>query len=133
MLAPIHILFPFISGKISLYVTAFMLPIIRNFLSNSTSCATYSRKSEKGGLVTTMSASRSSSTHSGERKSPLPLRRVSTLLSFFISHSTSARFMAPSPLLSVTSVITILCGMPVRSRSGLSKAESCVPATGEPS
>ena len=35
---------------------AFLFPMIMNFLSYSTSCATYSRKSENGGLVTTISA-----------------------------------------------------------------------------
>ena len=44
--------------------------MIRNFFSCSTSWATYSRKREKGGLVTTMSASFRSATHSALRKSP---------------------------------------------------------------
>ena len=49
---------------------AFWFPMIRNFLPCSTSWATYSRKREKGGLVTTMSASFRSAMHSGLRKSP---------------------------------------------------------------
>ena len=35
----------------------FKFPMMRNFLPYWTSCATYSRKRENGGLVTTMSAS----------------------------------------------------------------------------
>src|SRR5438270_509133 len=53
-----------------------MLPMIRNFLPCSTSWATYSRKREKGGLVTTMSACLSNSTHSALRKSPPSARGV---------------------------------------------------------
>lgn len=49
---------------------AFILPIIKNCFSYSKSCATYSRNSENGGLVTTTSDSCKSSRHSRERKSP---------------------------------------------------------------
>lgn len=60
---------------------AFLLPIIKNFFSCSTNCATYSRKSEKGGFVTTISASLSSSMQSLLLKSP----------ALFLSLSSSSR------------------------------------------
>src|SRR5438128_1624816 len=53
-----------------------MLPMIRNFFLCSTRRATYSLKRENGGLVTTMSACLSNSTHSALRKSPPPARGV---------------------------------------------------------
>ena len=61
-----------IRGKIPLYLIAFWLPMIKNFLSYSISWATYSRNRENGGLVTTMSACLSSSMLSALRKSPSP-------------------------------------------------------------
>ena len=80
-------------GNISLYVMAFWFPMIRNFFSYFTSCATYSRNNENGGLVTTMSASFRSSTHSALRKSPSPL---SSLTHTSSSSTTRLPFLSPS-------------------------------------
>lgn len=60
---------------------AFLFPIIKNFLSYSTNCATYSRKSEKGGFVTTISASLSSSMQSLLLKSPALFSPSSSVIS----------------------------------------------------
>ena len=90
---------------------AFILPIIKNFLSYSNSCATYSRNSENGGLVTTISACFSSSTHSFERKSPggkssSPFSSLPPPLACII-FLISSRSYIPSPFSSDTSVISI--------------------------
>jgi len=66
----------FISLKISLYDNAFIFQMSMNFLLYSISCATYSRKSEKGGFDITMSASFKSAIDSSLLKSQLLLRDV---------------------------------------------------------
>jgi hypothetical protein len=58
------------SGKDLLVGDRVLIPDDQELLPCSTSWATYSRKREKGGLVTTMSASLRNATHSGLRKSP---------------------------------------------------------------
>ncbi len=68
----------------------------------------YSRNRENGGLVTTMSASSSSATHSLLRKSPSPFSGVMALASLRSRYSTSARSIAPSPFASGTSLISTL-------------------------
>ena len=68
---PFHSLFSLINGKISLYVISFIFPIIRNCFLCSISKATNSRNFENAGIVTTMSASSSSLTHSGIAKTPV--------------------------------------------------------------
>lgn len=70
------------SGNISLYVAAFIFPIIKKSLLYLINCAIYSLNKLKGGLVIIISDSWSSLTHSSERKSPLPrsLVLVSLLL-----------------------------------------------------
>ena len=73
-LTPNHTLLSFISAKISLYVIAFMLPIIRNCLLYLHSCSTNSLNKEKGGFVTIMSACCNSSMHSLLLKSPSALK-----------------------------------------------------------
>ena len=52
------------------------LPTMRKFLSCAINCATNSRNSEKGGLVTTMSACWSSAMVSAPRKSPSPWKHL---------------------------------------------------------
>src|SRR3972149_5190791 len=93
-----------------IYKMAFWLPRIKNFLLSSASCLTYSRNSENGGFVTTISASLSSSTHSSLRKSPFPFKGVAVFLLLFNKFFTSSRSIAPSPSISGTSVISILNG-----------------------
>ena len=73
---PNHALFPLISLKISLYVIALMLPIIKNFLSYLTNWSTYSLNNENGGLVTTISDCFNNSILPALRKSPSPLKWV---------------------------------------------------------
>ena len=58
----------------------------------------YSRNNEKGGFVTTISASLRSSILSGLSKEPLPFKIESTFFSFWIRYCTSARLIAPSLL-----------------------------------
>src|SRR3989344_3130181 len=103
-----------------------------NFFLYSTSCATYSRNKENGGLVTTISASSSSLMHSSLRKSPSPFRAVAMLASFFKSHFTSAIPTAPSALVSVTSLSSILNGsLPFGFKPLTSKSGNCPPAIGD--
>ena len=106
MLAPSHILLSFINGKISLYVIALTLPIIKKFFSYSISCATYSLKRLKGGLVMTTSACFIYSIHSSERKSPSPFNFFTPLFLDFNKLSISLS-ETPLPLAIGTSEISI--------------------------
>ena len=108
LLLPNHILLSRNDLKISLYVIAFWFPITIKCFPLSMSCMTYSRNIEKGGFVTTISACFKSPTHSGERKSPSPSKRVRTFFLFLSKYSTSDKSTAPSAFSSVTSVISIL-------------------------
>ena len=93
--APSHSLFSLMSGNTSLYVIAFVFPIIRHCLSASTIHPRNSRKREKGGLVTMISASLRRAVTSGLRKSPSPSRYC---------HSISWKSITPSPLRSWSSM-----------------------------
>src|SRR3989344_4197403 len=109
-----------------------MLPMIRNFLSCSTICEMYSRKSEKGGFVTTISASLSNSPHSSLRKSPLPCNFRDDFLLRLSRASTSSKPIAPSLLLSGTSFISTTYGsLPSGLSPSISNNGICLPTIGD--
>ena len=138
MLRPSHNLLALTSGNISIYTITFRWPIIKNFLSYFTSCATYSRNRLNGGLVTTMSDCSSNFIHSSLRKSPSPSRGCHSLFLLALSCSAmSCRLNEPSPLISPTSLMTnllaVIFGRPFSGFSVLSSPNkpSCVLATGD--
>lgn len=91
-----------------MYVMAFWLPMMMNFLPCAMSVATYSLKRENGGLVAMMSASSISSRDSSERKSPSPESSVSVFSPDLNSSATSTMSTPPSPVMSYTSLTTAL-------------------------
>lgn len=105
---PSHILFSLMRGKVSLYLVALCGAMTTNDFSCSMSVVMYSRISENGGFVTTMSASSRSAIHSALRKSPSPSSISMVFSPVRNSSATSSMSMPPSPVVSWTEVTMAL-------------------------